>query len=247
MSTMSIRGRQQVLPFGPKRRKARRGKRLGRTPRRERVGFVPHVARPAHDARHPVHVSSKRVERAPSFRSQRIYAAIVHELAAAVARGVRIIQYSIQHNHLHLLVEADDAQKLARGMQLLFSRIAFAVNGVAMRSGALFRDRHHRHALTTPTEVRRALVYVLFNSRKHDARSSSTVASNLEGLDACSSAVWFTDWDARARPPPDVVAREHARAGPRPLREPRTWLARVGWKRAGGAIRFDESPCPPRR
>ncbi len=221
--------------------------RLGRTPRPDRIGFVPHVRRPAHDARHPVHVSIKRVERAPSFRAQRVYRAIVLELAAAVARGVRVIQYSVQHDHVHLIVEAEDSPKLARGMQLLFSRMAFAVNRIARRIGRVFRDRHHRHTLTTPTEVRRALVYVLFNSRKHEARSARTTASNLEELDACSSAIWFDAWDPRIRPSSPLVARERARAGPSPLTEPRTWLARIGWKRAGGAIRFDESPLPPRR
>lgn len=245
---MSKRGRQQVLPFGPKGRgrKGRRGTRLGRRPRPERVGFVPHGARAAHDARHPVHVSIKRVTAAPSFRAQRIHAAIVHELALAAARGVRVLHYSIQHDHLHLIVEAEDGPKLARSMQLLLSRIAFAVNRVAMRSGRLFRDRHHRHELTTPTEMRRALVYVLFNARKHEARSASTIAPPPKELDACSSAVWFTEWDPRAQPAPDVIAAGRARAGPSPLSEPRTWLGRVGWKRAGGAIRFDERPALPR-
>lgn len=243
---MSKRGRQEILPFGPKHRKRRRGQRLGRTPRPERIGFMPHVTRPAHDARHPVHVSIKRVPHGPSFRAQRVYAAIVHELALAATRGVRVLHYSVQHDHVHLIVEADDGPKLARGMQLLFSRMAFAVNRVAMRSGRVFRDRHHRHELTTPTEVRRALVYVLFNTRKHDSRPS-TIASKLQDVDPCSSVIWFTDWDERARPPPDVVARERARAGPPPLTKPGTWLARVGWKRAGGPVRFDESPLPPRR
>lgn len=241
------RGRQQVLPFGPKRRRAQRGQRLGRQPRPERVGFVAHVPRPPHDARHPVHVCIKRVKLAPSFRAQRVHAAITHEIAAAVARGIRILQHSIQHDHIHLLVEADDSVKLARGMQRLFSKIAFGVNRVAMRAGRLFRDRHHRHELATPTEVRRALVYVLFNDRKHAPRHGSDRTAPARRLDPCSSAIWFTEWAAGSRPPADLVAHERTRAGPSPLCEPRTWLARVGWKRAGGPLRFDESPVLPRR
>jgi putative transposase len=246
---MSKRGRQQVLPFERQRPERRRGVRLGRKPRPERIGFVAHVKRAAHEARHPVHVSIKRVPHAPSFRAQRVYTAIVQELAVLVARGIRVLHYSIQHDHVHLIVEAEDGPKLSRGMQLLFSRMAFAVNRVAMRTGRVFRDRHHRHELKTPTEVRRALVYVIFNTRKHQARSAAAASTSsiaLE-LDACSSAIWFDEWDVRARPPPELVARERARAGPVPLSEPRTWLARVGWKRAGGAIRFDESPLLARR
>jgi REP element-mobilizing transposase RayT len=195
-------GGQETFAFaqGRRKRRARRsGPRLGRPPRPERLGFVPHVARGSHDARHPVHVSIKRALRAPSLRSESVRIALVQEIARAVARGVRVLHYCIQHDHVHLLIEADDQTKLARGLQLLFSRIAFAVNRIALRSGSLFRDRHHRHELRTPTETRRALVYVLFNTRKHDSGRASTIEGHLGWLDRCSSCVWFTDWGERAR------------------------------------------------
>ncbi|HVH41602.1 MAG TPA: hypothetical protein VM925_04640 [Labilithrix sp.] len=189
----------------------------------------------------------KRVPAAPSLRAQRVLEAIVEELRAASKRGVGVLHYSVQVDHLHLIVEAPDTAKLARQLQQLFSRIAFAVNRVSRRGGRLFRDRHHRHELTTPTEVRRALVYVLFNERKHGATSASAIERHLAWLDVGSSAVWFEDWAPRARPPPDVVARLRARIGAPPVRPPQTWLARVGFRRAGGPIRFDESPAAPRR
>jgi putative transposase len=241
------RGRQLSLVLGPKPRKRRHGVRLGRRPQPERAGYVPHVARPVHDERHPVHVSIKRTPSAPSLRAQRVFAAIAREIALAVERGVRVLHHSVQHDHLHLMVEAEDRVKLARGLQQLFSRIAFAVNRVAERSGSLFRDRHHRRALATPTEVRRALVYVLFNARKHDSSSASGIDAQLDWLDPCSSAMWFTDWDPRARPPPETVARVRRGIVSSPLSAPRTWLARAGWKRGGGLIRFNESPAPPPR
>lgn len=247
-------GGQQAFAFlrerAPARGDATRGRRVGRErgrkPRPEREGFVPHFVRPAHDARHPVHVTMKRVRAAPSLRAQRVFAAIVEQLRAAVARGVRILHFTVQGDHVHLVVEADDRDCLSRGMQFFFSRVAFAVNRVAMRSGKLFRDRHHRRELATPTEVRRALVYVMFNDRKHmragDRRVTQRKAPPVGGwFDPCSSSIWFEDWDPRARPPPPLGAR--ARVGPCPLAAPGTWLARTGYKRAGGAIRFAEVPA----
>ncbi len=44
--------------------------------------------------------------------------------------GMRIVHYSIQGNHLHLLVEVDDAEALARGMQGLAIRIAKRLNAL---------------------------------------------------------------------------------------------------------------------
>jgi REP element-mobilizing transposase RayT len=206
------------------------------------------LPRPAHDARHPVHVTIKRVVAAPSFRVERVFVAVTSQIRAAVARGVRVLQFAVQSDHIHLMVEAADRGRLARDMQLLLSRMAFEVNRVALRSGKLFRDRHHRHELATPTEVRRTLVYVLFNSRKHVASGAGTLADRALGrlrssLDPYGSVVWFDEWAPLARPPPDLLENERARAGPSPLARPRTWLAAVGWKRArGGAIRFDELP-----
>ncbi len=114
------------------------------------------------------------------------------------------------------------------------------MNRIAHRSGSLFRDRHHRHELTSPTEVRRALVYVLFNARKHEVERG-VVTEHL--LDQCSSAAWFEAWHPEARPPPDIVTLRRSRdANEQPTAKPKTWLARAGWLRAGGPVRFDEYP-----
>lgn len=217
----------------------------GRKVAKERVGFAKHVARPVHVARHPVHVTMRRVRLAPSFRSELIYAAIYAEIAAAKSRRVRVLEHSIQDDHVHLMVEGADSKDLSKQMCTLFSRIAMAVNRAARRHGPLFRDRHHRHALRTPTEVRNALVYVLFNIRKH-ARESYDKSTLRSVLDGFSSAPWFDKWHPEARPPPELLARARIHSTPDSKSTAETWLARTGWLRAGGPIRFDELPRSPR-
>jgi hypothetical protein len=172
----------------------------------------------------------RRVRLGPSFRAQSVRGAIEAELYAVKARGVRVVHYSIQDNHLHLMIEGTDRADLGRKMKLLFSRIAMAVNRVARRAGKLFADRHHRHELTTPTEVRRALVYILFNERKHHAHSNTK-------LDEASSAIWVVDWSPDSAPSAESLARERAKypMGP-PITPPKTWLARTGWRRAPGGL-----------
>jgi REP element-mobilizing transposase RayT len=190
-----------------------------------------------HDANHPVHVTIRRVRLAPIFRTERLRAVILGELKSARQKGVRVVQHSIQDDHLHLMIEGRDAGDLSAQMRKLFSRIAMSINAAVGRRGSLFRDRHHRHELSTPREVRNALVYILFNARKHargaDAR---TRREAWAAPDAFSSAPWFADW-ADGRPP---IATNT------PLARPETWLARVGWKRGRGAIRLDETPRSPR-
>ncbi len=183
------------------------------------------------------------VPSAPYLRSQRIVTVIAEQLRRAIARGIKVVHYSIQGDHLHLLVEAADATKLARGMQWLFSRIAMEVNRVALRSGRLFRDRHFRQTLESPTQVRRALVYIVMNGRKHGAQQGRSLLPLYEWLDECSTAGFIDKWHPADQPTALALAR--ARAGPcSPGAKPTTWLARTGWwQRGGGALRFGEMPA----
>jgi hypothetical protein len=77
------------------------------------------------------------------------------------------VHYSVQGNHLHLLVEARDEKALSRGMNGLGVRVARGLNKVMRRRGKVLDDRYHGHILRTPTEVRRARAYLLQNARKH--------------------------------------------------------------------------------
>ena len=224
-------------------------KPVGRRASPERKGFVVHKARPSHHRRHPVHVTMRRVRLGPSFRAQLIYDTILAELREAKHRGVRVVYYSIQDNHLHLMVEGQDSSDLSKQMCLLFSRVAMAVNAIARRHGALFRDRHQRVELSSPTQVRNALVYILFNHRKH-ANAGALMSGDVKyTLDAFSSAAWFEGWAPNARPPPELIALARSHSPPDTASRPRTWLAQQGWMqgliaggRKGGPIRFDELP-----
>jgi REP element-mobilizing transposase RayT len=224
------------LELVARRKRPRGSPPLGRRVRPERVGFVSHLTRPEHDSRHPLHLTMRRVRLAPSFREERIYRVILVELADAKRRGIRVLQYSVQHDHLHLMVEGGDRKELAKKLRTLISRVALAVNRTAERRGQLFRDRYHRHDLTTPREVRNALRYILFNTRKH--------AKGYDPLDAMSSTPWFEAWSPDRAPDPGRIADARSRWWPNgsPISPPATWLAVKGWLRAGGPLAFDEMP-----
>jgi len=81
--------------------------------------------------------------------------------------GVRVVHYTIQGMHLHLIVEAEDARALARAMQGLCIRLAKRLNALARRHGRVLVDRYHAHALRSRREVANAVRYVLDNYRHH--------------------------------------------------------------------------------
>jgi len=112
--------------------------------------------------------------------------AIEDALRAAKERfGMRVVHYSIQGNHLRLILEADEPAKFSRAVQGLAVRIARALNRVARRTGRVFSDRFHAHVLKALREVKYAVGYVVENFRHHLREDVAP-----QGLDPCSSAGW---------------------------------------------------------
>jgi REP element-mobilizing transposase RayT len=192
---------------------------------------VRHRARPDHKRRFPVHVTMKVVAAVGSLTRKKSFAAVKGAIEGGMEReGFRITDWTVQRDHLHLMVEAEDRVQLSRGMQGLATRIARRLNKALGRSGRVFADRYHMRELRTPREVRNALAYINCNARRHGAVPDEWWC----WLDPCSSAAWFDGWAWR----PAVN-----KTGPPPVAEPQTWLRRTGWRRHG-LLDPSEAPGP---
>ena len=122
-------------------------------------------------ARFPVHVTWRMREDVWQLRTRRCFTALARAFWGGANRfGFRLVHYSVQGNHVHLLVEAEDERALSRGMNGLGVRVAKGLNRVMRRSGKVLDDRYHGHILRTPTEVRRARGYLLQNAAHHTGR-----------------------------------------------------------------------------
>jgi hypothetical protein len=143
-----------------------------------------------------------------NLRTERAFEPLLGAMVAAARwPEFHVVHYSIQGNHIHFIVEAASKEHLARGMQALCIRMALQLNLLMGRKrGRVFVDRYHAHILKTPTEVARALNYVLGNRQVHLARQGRPIR--------------VTDHYDR-----------FATSIPRPFTQPETWLLRVGWTR----------------
>jgi REP element-mobilizing transposase RayT len=140
--------------------------RSGRKPKGDRAG-VRHSTRPRL-WRLPLHVNWRMRKHVWNLRSRRCFRRIEEAFWAACDRfGMRITHFSVQGNHIHLIVEADDHECLSRAMQGLGVRIAKKLNRVMSRSGSVLADRYFARALKSPQQVRSAVEYVLRNHLKH--------------------------------------------------------------------------------
>jgi putative transposase len=164
---------------------------------------VSHKERPRFDKPLPAHVTLRVLDHVPSLRSSRRFAVIRRAFAAARGlHGLRLVEFTVMGNHLHLIVEAGSNGSLSRGMQGLCIRLAKAMNKVLKRrGGGVFADHYHSHLLRSPAEVANALKYVSGNAEHHFGEA---------GLD------WFSSQNPELR---------------ELLMVPVTWLLSVGWKR----------------
>ena len=190
-----------------------------------------HRSRDEVDARLPSLVTLKVRRGIGSLRNGRVAREVEASFREACERGdFRLVHYSIQEDHAHLLVEADDKDALGRGMKALSSRFARAVNRTLRRTGKVLAERYHLKVLESPRQVRNALAYVLLNARRHAAKHIARLRkqgmavkplASARQLDAFSSARWFDGWrgDVKVDPSPSPVA------------QPRTWFLLTGWRR----------------
>ena len=196
---------QQELPFrqwGGKRRGAGRKRKSPRPSVKHRVR---HAFRNG-----ALHVTTRVCDSVWNLRSQRCFNALRQALQKGCNRfGVRLIHFSIQGNHLHLIVESPDQIELGRAIKGLLVRMARALNKVMDRRGQVFADRYHAHLLRSPREAAHAVRYLLDNWRVHAQQDGRPLPT---GVDRYCSTAW-----ADCTPP--LVA------------EPRWWMLRVGVER----------------
>jgi len=193
--------------------------------------MMPHTPRCGVPSSCPVHVTVRLCADLPSLRQRREGKLLLQAFAAGKERfGFRLVHFTIQGNHLHLIVEAKSREALSRGMKGLSVRIARSLNKAWGRKGKVFCDRYHDHVLRTPREVRHALVYVLHNAKKH-------LRNRLKSyLDEFTSARTFDGWKETVRQAAGLIQEAVATA--------HTWLLKTGWRKGAGLVSIRERPAP---
>ncbi|TDJ69802.1 MAG: hypothetical protein E2O39_11060 [Planctomycetota bacterium] len=195
------------------------GKRRGAGRKPVGAACVSHHGRAELKERFPVHVTVRLVRGLPGLRERNAYHVLLRSFRAGCERfGFRLNHYSVQTNHVHMIVEAEDSRSLTRGMQGLQIRMAKALNKLWRRAGKVFADRFHNRILVSPREVRNVLVYVLNNGRRHGSFATRDIP------DPFSSGRWFDGW---------VEQLERNSSAPPPITRARSWLQRLGWRMHG--------------
>jgi REP-associated tyrosine transposase len=231
--------------------KKRGGKRrgAGRRPPRGKRSSEAHKQRPFLHERYPVHIVLRTVRAVGNLRRRSVWQAVREAtLTTALREDFRIVHLSLQRTHVHLIIEAANKEALARGMQGFQISAAKHLNAAISkgrpgprRRGCVFPDRYHAEIIRSPTQARHTLSYVMNNWRKHEEDRAEPMSTWK--IDWFSTAAMFPGWAEYGdevflwRGPPTY--------DPLVVYQPKTWLLREGWKKAG-AISCRETPSTMR-
>ena len=147
-----------------------------------------------------MHVTARAVAGLPSFRQTPIANLVLLQLRRLNDETFQIVHFSVQSNHVHLIVEALDGDAVNRKMSGFMISLARRVNAVLRRRGRVWHDRFYCRDITTASEMHHVLAYVFGNAKKH-----GEIPADAERLDGFSSAWTFDGWDVDVEKPPDRI------------------------------------------
>ena len=145
----------------------RGGRRPGSGRKRIHSKGVSHLKRETVTKRTPQHINFKFK---CSIRNKDCLKLLKQSIQNAQKMGLKIIHFSLQSNHVHLITEAENNEILTKGMRSL--TITFSKG---LKRGRVQLERYHLHVLKTLREAKHAIAYVLFNEQKHTKKKASKI------------------------------------------------------------------------
>lgn len=179
------------------------------------------------DFKKPLHLTLKLRDNVDiSLRNPGFLKTFQNCCLAAKKHKLHVLHFSIESNHLHMIVECENNRALTTGMKSLAGTLGKTIRKICGGTGAVFKGRFHMRVLRNPTQRKNGLAYVLLNQSKHEGL--------IPYVDRYSSAEHFRAWKKLLgkRMGPLLPRSPRSRELPSYLSLPQSWLIREGWLRA---------------
>jgi REP element-mobilizing transposase RayT len=147
------------------------GRRKGSGRKRLHSKGVSHRTREKVCRRSPTHINMKY----KAFIKNKAFLQVLKRaILNSRNKGLRILHYSVQSNHVHFIIEADNNHILERGMRSLTVTMVKGID-----KGKIQLQRYHLHVLRSLREVKNAVHYVCFNEEKHTGKRNINPYSSV--------------------------------------------------------------------
>lgn len=149
---------------------------------------IRHIAREIIKKKTALHLTIKVRANKADIKSKVVLKALHHAIKRARLKNLKIIHYTLEYNHVHLLVEASGNQVLHAGMQALGISLSKAINRIKYCSGGVYKHRYHLRKINSLRDYKNVLNYILSNGIKHKRTSSALDPYNSKVVDVTNSA-----------------------------------------------------------
>jgi hypothetical protein len=126
---------------------------------------IRHTKREAILGPRPLHLTIKLIR--ADIQNKAILKALRHAIFRARLQGLRVIHYSLEHDHIHLYAESSDNKILGKAMKALGGSLVKRINKHFLSKGRCYKTRYHLRILRSATEVKNVINYILKNGIKH--------------------------------------------------------------------------------
>lgn len=133
---------------------------------------IRHIERPKFKKARSLHLTIKVRENKADIKSKRLLKSLHHAIKRARLMKLRVIHYTLEYNHVHILVEADNHQRLHKGMQAFGISFSKAINRSKRMKGTVYKHRYHFRQICSSRELKNVLHYIFHNGIKHRRASS---------------------------------------------------------------------------
>lgn len=140
-------------------------KNAGRPAKNDRG--IRHTARPFLERSTSLHLTVKIRREKADLKNKSILLLLKRAIQRGRRKGLKIIHYSLEYDHVHMLVEAEDNTTLGVGMQAFGVSLAKGINKIKKKAGEVYKHRYHFRKITSALELKRVMSYIFNNGVKH--------------------------------------------------------------------------------
>lgn len=128
---------------------------------------IRHTKRPILTKPASLHLTVKIKKNKADIKNKSVLIILKRAIINARKQGLRIIHYTLEFDHVHLLIEADNNLVLGKGMKAFGVTFSKAINRMRKLKGEVYKHRYHFRRLSSSRELKNVLNYIFNNGLKH--------------------------------------------------------------------------------
>jgi REP element-mobilizing transposase RayT len=128
---------------------------------------IRHTKRPLITKPTSLHLTVKILRTKANLKNKMVLTILKRSIMNARKMGLRVIHFTLEYDHVHLLIEADNNFILGKGMQAFGVTFSKAINRMRKIKGGVYKHRYHFRKIVGARQLKNVLNYIFKNGIKH--------------------------------------------------------------------------------